>query len=73
MARKKGDIPAKAGLTSYAKKVQTSRHAFDTHPASRKAAGAFAHEEDVRAHLDPARGATKPAKRAALPRMKKSS
>lgn len=34
----------KAGLKSLGKKMDNSRHGFDTQPASRKAAGAFGAE-----------------------------
>lgn len=34
----------KAGLKSMGKKMDNSRHGFDTQPASRKAAGAFGAE-----------------------------
>lgn len=47
MARKTGELPGKAGVTSTAKKLDNSRHGFDEHPASRKTAGAFGHEEKV--------------------------
>lgn len=35
----------KAGVASTAKKLENSRHGFDTHPASRKIAGAFGEEK----------------------------
>lgn len=60
-------------MKSSAKKLANSRHGFEEHPASRKTAGAFAHEEQIRGQRESSRGSTRPAKKAALPRMKKSS
>jgi hypothetical protein len=57
----------KAGLRSLGKKMDNSRHGFDEQPASRKTAGAFGQEEQMRG------GPTTPGKRASLGRMKKSS
>lgn len=71
MAKRPSEGPSKAGVISTAKKADSSRHGWDEHPATRKAAGAYAQEEKARAHLDPGRGATKPSKRAALPKMRK--
>jgi hypothetical protein len=35
----------KAGVRSTAKKLDSSRHGFDTHPASRKIGGAYGQEK----------------------------
>jgi hypothetical protein len=71
MARRTGDITSKAGVASTSKKMATSRHGFDEHPASRKTAGAFAHEEKVRARRDSSEGSTRRSKTEPLSRMKK--
>ena len=64
----------KAGVRSLAKKLDNTRHGFEEHPASRKTAGAFGHEERVRgvAH-ESSRGTTHKGKLASLGRMKKGT
>jgi hypothetical protein len=63
----------KSGVKSTAKKMENSRHGFDEHPASRKTAGAFGHEEKIRGSRESSRGSTRPAKTETLTKMKKSS
>jgi len=63
----------KSGVKSTAKKMENSRHGFDEHPASRKTAGAFGHEEKIRGSRESSRGSIRPAKTESLTRMKKSS
>jgi len=63
----------KAGVRSLGQKLDNSRHGFDEHPASKKTAGAFGEEEARGAEEESSRGSTRPAKRAPLERMKKSS
>jgi hypothetical protein len=72
MARRTGEITSKAGVASTSKKLATSRHGFDQHPASRKTAGAFAHEEKVRGQRESSRGSTRSSKTQPLSRMKKT-
>jgi hypothetical protein len=61
----------KSGVRSTARKLDNSKHGFDQHPASRRPGGAFGNEDKIRAASQhPEGGATKPAKRAALSRMK---
>jgi len=63
----------KTGVKSTAKKLENSRHGFDEHPASRKTAGAFGHEERVEGRsTESARGSTRPAKSESLDKMKRS-
>lgn len=73
MARRAAEITSKAGVASTSKKMATSRHGFEEHPASRKSAGAFAHEEQVRGQRESSRGSTRPSKTQPLSRMKKGS
>ena len=63
----------KSGVKSTAKKMENSRHGFDEHPASRKTAGAFGHEEKLRGSRESSRGSTREPKIASLAKMKKSS
>jgi hypothetical protein len=64
----------KAGLRSLGKKMENSRHGFDEHPASRKTAGAFGHEEKMRGSArESSTGTTRESKIRALGKMKKSS
>ena len=76
MARKTGDLPSKAGVKSLSQKLDTSRHAFDEHPHTRKNAGAFAgdvrNEEKMTNHASSS-GSTRQAKTRSLAKMKKSS
>jgi hypothetical protein len=72
MAKRTGEQPGKAGVASTSKKLATSRHGFDEHPASRKTAGAFGKEEEVRPHPESARGAVDDAKRRTGRKMRKS-
>ena len=61
----------KAGVTSTAKKVDNSRHGFDTHPASRKTAGAFGMEKGDRpVRRKAGTAATREGKATALRRVK---
>ena len=63
----------KAGVRSTARKIDNSRHGFAQHPGSRRKEGAFANETKIRAASEhPEEGATRPAKRRALERMKSS-
>jgi hypothetical protein len=62
----------KAGVTSTAKKMDSTRHGFRTEPPSRKKAGAFG-EEGRGARRQPQTEATKPGKAAALRGMKTTS
>ena len=64
----------KAGVRSTARKMDSSRHGFGQNPATRRKAGAFGNEEKIRAASEhPEQGATRPAKRAALGKMKNAS
>jgi hypothetical protein len=56
----------KAGVRSLGKKLEGTRHGFDEHPGSRKTAGAFGREENMRG------SAAHPGKAASLRRMKKA-
>lgn len=56
----------KSGVTSTAKKMDSSRHGFAPHPASQKTAGAFG-KEAVRGKEMPGSG---PGKKSALDRQK---
>ena len=63
----------KAGVTSTAQKMDSSRHGFDTEPAARKKAGAFGREEAKSARpRRPATAATAPGRAAALRGLKPS-
>jgi len=62
----------KAGVTSTAKKLATSRHGFDTHPASRKAAGAYG-AEGGRTRPEPGTATRKKGMATALRAMKTTS
>jgi hypothetical protein len=71
MARKSGELPGKAGVKSLAKKLGSSRHAFEPHPGAGKTAGAFGkEEEEVRAH-ESASGSTRESKVKALEKMRR--
>ena len=62
----------KAGVKSLAKKMDSSRHGFEEHPASSKTPGAFGHEErGEEGSGESARGTTPQTKRNALGKMKK--
>ena len=61
MARKTGELPAKAGVKSLSKKLDNSRHGYDRHPGTSKTAGAFGKDEQMRAH-ESATGSTRDAK-----------
>jgi hypothetical protein len=61
----------KSGVMSTAKKLENSRYGFDTHPASRKIGGAFAHEKgDQPVRRKAGTAATREGKAAALRRVK---
>jgi hypothetical protein len=61
----------KAGVASTSKKMDTSRHGFDTHPASRKTAGAFAQEKgNTPVKRKPGTASTREGKASALRRVK---
>jgi len=61
----------KAGVTSTAKKAENSRYGFDTHPASRKIAGAFGQEKgDSPVKRKAGTAATREGKASALGRVK---
>jgi hypothetical protein len=61
----------KSGVRSLGKKMDNSRHGFDTHPASKKVAGAYGKEE-VRNAVPSESGTSHRSKRAALQKMRKS-
>jgi hypothetical protein len=44
MARKTGELPAKAGVKSLSKKLDNTRHGFEQHPGASKTPGAFGKE-----------------------------
>jgi hypothetical protein len=61
----------KAGVVSTAKKLENSRYGFDTHPASRKTAGAFGQEKgDNPVRRKAGTAATREGKASALRRVK---
>lgn len=62
----------KAGVTSTAQKLAGTRHGFETHPASRKAAGAYG-SESGRARKEPGTATRKKGMAAALGAMKTTS
>jgi hypothetical protein len=66
-----GQLTSKAGVKSLSKKMDSSRHRFDSHPASHKTAGAFGREEIRGAVTDSTSGTTRRNKRAALERMRR--
>lgn len=76
MAKTRGtrQSSTKAGLQSLGKKMDNTRHGFDTPPASRKAAGAFGRERDPGARaagrLKAGTATPKTGKAAALRRVK---
>ena len=65
-----GQLTSKTGVKSLAKKMDSSRHAFERHPASSKTAGAFGHEERVRNAHESSSGTTRRSKVSSLDRMK---
>ena len=71
MARKTGELPAKAGVKSLSKKLDNSRHGYAQHPGTSKTTGAFGKEERTRAR-ESAAGSTRDAKAKSLDRMKRS-
>ena len=62
----------KAGVRSTAKKMDSTRHGFNTEPPSRKAAGAFG-AEGRGSRRQPGTASTKPGSAAALRAMKTTS
>jgi hypothetical protein len=61
----------KAGLRSRGKKLESSRHGFETQPASRKKAGAYGKEDGRKARAKTAGTASrKPGKAGAIVKMK---
>jgi hypothetical protein len=65
-----GQVTSKTGVKSLSKKMDSSRHGFDRHPASHKTAGAFGREEARGAATDSTSGTTRRSKREALARMR---
>ncbi len=63
-----GQLTSKTGVKSLSKKMDSSRHGFDRHPASHKTAGAFGREERG-ATTDSTSGTTRRSKKEALARM----
>lgn len=65
-----GELTSKTGVKSLSKKMDSSRHGFDSQPASHKTDGAFGKEEMRGAVTDSTRGTTRPGKKEALGRMR---
>lgn len=66
-----GQLTSKTGMKSLSKKMDSSRHTFERHPASQRTPGAFGREEIRNAH-ESGSGTTRPSKKAALGRMRNS-
>jgi hypothetical protein len=64
-----GEITSKTGVKSLSKKMDSSRHGFDSHPASHKTEGAFGKEEMRGAVPDSTGGTMRRSKKEALGRM----
>jgi hypothetical protein len=60
----------KSGVASTSKKLDNSRHGFDTHPASRQQGGAFAQEGKPLQRRKPGTASTREGKASALRRIK---
>lgn len=65
-----GQLTSKTGMKSLSKKMDSSRHGFERHPASHKIAGAFGREDVRGAVTDSTSGTTRRSKREALAKMK---
>ncbi len=65
-----GQLTSKTGMKSLSKKMDSSRHTFERHPASQRTPGAFGREEVRNAGHESASGTTRPSKKAALGRMR---
>jgi len=72
MAKQPPDAPDKAGVESFAKKEDSTRHGFDPDPASSKTAGAYGREEGELNALESDVGEPSESKQKALGRMKTS-
>ena len=59
------ELPSKAGVKSSAKKLETTRHAFDPHPAAGPVPGAHA-QEPRRRRAEPGTATVRAGKAAAL-------
>jgi hypothetical protein len=71
MARKTGELPAKAGTRSLSKKLANSRYGYEQHPGTSKTPGAFGKEtERMRAH-ESASGSTREGKTNTLGKMRR--
>jgi hypothetical protein len=72
MAKQPPDAPNKAGVESFSKKEDGTRHGFDPDPASSKAGGAHGREEGELNALESNVGEPSESKQKALGRMNTS-
>ena len=71
MAKSGPQTSNKSGVASTSKKLDNSRHGFDTHPGSREKAGAFAQDgKPASARRKPGTAAVNEGKASALRRIK---
>jgi hypothetical protein len=70
MAKQPPDAPDKAGVESFSKKEDSTRHGFDPQPASGKAGGASGREEGELNALESNLGEPSESKQKSLGRMK---
>ena len=69
MAKRPPDAPKKAGVESFSKKEDSTRHGFDPDPASSKIAGAYGREEGELNALESDVGEPSESKQKSLGRM----
>ena len=72
MAKQPPDAPNKAGVESFSKKEDGTRHGFDPDPASTKTAGAYGREDGELNALESNVGEPSESKQKSLGRMKTS-
>ena len=70
MAKLPPDAPDKAGVESFSKKEDGTRHGFDPHPGSSKTAGAHGREDGELNALESNVGEPSESKQKSLDRMK---
>ena len=66
----RAEVTSKAGVKSFAKKMNSSRHGFGEQPAARKKEGAFSQETGTRGARRNATGTPRPGKTAAMERIR---